>query len=199
MPDDVTIDGIPIATDDVGGGKHAQLFKQLEGGDGTRVRLDKAEDTPHASGDGGYMLLAVRRDTEGSLTDISGDYHPFLVDGSGRLRVQLGAVALGAGQTLKQAAISASATGDNTIVAAVTGKSLYVVSYEFIVANAVTTRWKSGTATNLGGAQTYAANSGMTRQGNPWSPLFWTTSGEALVLNLSAAVAVGGLLTYFEG
>lgn len=45
-----------------------------------------AEDNPHASGDAGYMALAVRKDTEGALAGTDGDYAPIQVDSLGRLR-----------------------------------------------------------------------------------------------------------------
>ncbi len=43
------------------------------------------EDDPHASGDSGVMVLAVRNDAPSSLADLDGDYIPFTTDSTGRL------------------------------------------------------------------------------------------------------------------
>lgn len=45
------------------------------------------EDTPHVSGDSGTMVLAVRKDSTGTLADTNGDYAPLQVDADGRLKV----------------------------------------------------------------------------------------------------------------
>lgn len=44
-----------------------------------------AEDATHTTADVGIECLAVRADTAATTTDSTGDYHPLLVDGSGRL------------------------------------------------------------------------------------------------------------------
>lgn len=49
--------------------------------------IDKPEDSAHASGDYGVMLLAVRKDTATALAGTDGDYIPVIVDSSGRLHV----------------------------------------------------------------------------------------------------------------
>lgn len=51
------------------------------------IRGQHDEDAAHSSGDPGLFMLAVRNDTEGSLVSADGDYAPFQVDSSGRLRV----------------------------------------------------------------------------------------------------------------
>jgi hypothetical protein len=48
-----------------------------------------AEDSPHASGDFGSFVMAVRNDTETSLVDNNGDYAPFQVNSVGRLKVDM--------------------------------------------------------------------------------------------------------------
>ncbi len=53
--------------------------------------LTHTEDTQHASGDKGPMLLAVRKDTAPSaLAGTDGDYIPVITDGNGNLWVSLG-------------------------------------------------------------------------------------------------------------
>jgi hypothetical protein len=52
------------------------------------THLGKAEDAPHASGDTGVMLLGVRSDAGGALTDTDGDYAPISLNAAGRVRVE---------------------------------------------------------------------------------------------------------------
>lgn len=104
-------------------------------------------------------------------------------------------------QQIKSAAIAASSSGDNTVVAAVTGKKIRVLGYVLVANAAVNTKWKSGASTDKTGLLYNAANGGVSASvvADP-GEVFWfeTTSGEALVLNLSAAVAVGGHVVYQE-
>ena len=55
--------------------------------------LAKSEDVAHASGDKGIMALVVRKDTAAALAGADGDYAPLEVDASGRLWVNVGAMA----------------------------------------------------------------------------------------------------------
>ena len=52
-----------------------------------------AEDRAHASGDEGFMVLAVRQDAVAVLA-ADGDYIPFSIDASGSLRVTLAGAAV---------------------------------------------------------------------------------------------------------
>ena len=105
---------------------------------------------------------------------------------------------------MKFAAISASSSGDNTVVAAVTGKKIRVLNYTAIAAGSVSITWKSGASTSLSGAMPLAANGGAAPSAGAQTPigqipLFETAQGEALVLGLSGAVLVAGHLTYVLG
>lgn len=98
------------------------------------------------------------------------------------------------------ATISTSASGDTTLVAAQPGRKIRVVSYTVIAAGDVSVKFKSG-STDITGAMPLTTNGGAAPSGSGLAPsgfagLFETASGEALVINLSAAVAVGGHLTY---
>jgi hypothetical protein len=102
---------------------------------------------------------------------------------------------------MKYAAISASSSGDNTIVAALDGQKIVLLNYTLIAAGNVGVTWKSGASTSLSGAMAMAANGGAAPSAGPLTPagvvgLLETAPGEALVLGLSAAVAVGGHITY---
>lgn len=101
---------------------------------------------------------------------------------------------------MKYAAISASSSGSNTVVAAVTGKRIRVLSYVMVAAGDVTATWQSA-STNLSGGMALAANGGAAPSAGQATPggligQFETNQGEALNLNLSAAVSVAGHLTY---
>lgn len=97
---------------------------------------------------------------------------------------------------LLRVAIAASTSGDNTLVAAVTGKKIVVVSGMLIAAAAVTVRFESGAGgTALTGQMALPANGGFVL---PYDPAghFMTASGTLLNLELSGAIAVAGYLNY---
>lgn len=105
----------------------------------------------------------------------------------------------GTALTPKFAKISVSSSGANTIVSAVTGKKIRVLSWDCVANAAVNFKWQSHTTpTDLTGLYYMAGQgNGVARAFNPVG-YFETVSGEALDLNLSAAVAVGGSLVYVE-
>jgi hypothetical protein len=109
-------------------------------------------------------------------------------------KIQDGLTAL----TPKFAIISESSSGDNEVVAAVTGpdKKIRVLSYVLMTNAAVNAKWRSA-STDKSGLLYCGANGGAVA---PFSPVghFETVAGEALNLNLSGAVAVGGHVTYVE-
>lgn len=96
---------------------------------------------------------------------------------------------------VSQAIVAESSSGDNEVVAAVTGYKIRVVQAFVMAAGAVNAKWKSGSGTDLTGLGYPAANGGYVL---PFSPAGWfeTASGQALNLNLSSAVAVGGVIGY---
>ena len=107
--------------------------------------------------------------------------------------IQNGTTAL----TPKFATIACSSSGDNTIVYAVTSKKIRVLAYVITASAAVNAKWKSLSTGDKSGLLYMAANGGAAP---PFCPTghFETAAGEALALNLSSAVAVGGHLTYVE-
>lgn len=98
---------------------------------------------------------------------------------------------------VKFAAINAASSGDNTIVAAVSGKCILVVGMFLLCADIVSLTVKSGASTSLTGAMPFAGKGGMVL---PFQSAghFKAAAGEALVFNLSAAVQVSGGLAYIE-
>lgn len=70
--------------DESGAGTGPFSFFQVLGADG--VKLAKAEDAAHASGDEGFQMLGVRKDTAVAL-GADGDYHPPIFDSTGKLWV----------------------------------------------------------------------------------------------------------------
>jgi hypothetical protein len=102
------------------------------------------------------------------------------------------------GITVLFSSISASSSGDNTVIAADGTRKIKVLQYTIISAGTVNVTMKSGAGTSLTGAMPLVANSGVA---SPFvSPaqghLLETAVNQALVLNLSGAVAVTGHLTY---
>lgn len=100
--------------------------------------------------------------------------------------------------TPKFALISTSSSGASTVVAAVTSKKIRVLRWSLSSNGAVNVKWQSHvTPTDLTGlhymTQFATAGGAYCPQG-----IFQTVSGEALDINLSGSVAVGGELTYVE-
>lgn len=99
---------------------------------------------------------------------------------------------------VKYAVIDAATSGDNTIVAAVTGKKIRVISCWLVSGGTVTTRWESAASgTALTGQATLAVNTGYVLPHNKdgW---FETVAGQLLNLELSGGVTVDGSLSYVE-
>ncbi len=106
--------------------------------------------------------------------------------------------ASGTSLTPKFAKTTASSSGTTTIVAAVTSKKLRVIAWEVVANAAVNFKWQSAGTTDLTGLYYMAGQGGgVARAYNPVG-YFETISGEALSINLSGAVAVGGSLVYVE-
>ena len=94
------------------------------------------------------------------------------------------------------AALNASTLGDNVTVTGVGGKKIRVLKYTVLASGTVAVKFRTSTGpSDLTGPMSLAANSGV---GGAFCPigLFETASGDNLLLNLSAATAVGGHLTY---
>lgn len=100
--------------------------------------------------------------------------------------------------TPKFAVITASTSGATTIVAAVGGKRIRVLRMSLMSNGTVNVKWQSHvTPTDLTGLYYFVANTGWVEGYCPVG-IFQTVSGEALDINLSGNVAVGGSLTYVE-
>lgn len=92
--------------------------------------------------------------------------------------------------------IVASSSGATTIVSLVSAKRIRVVAVQLIANAAVNIKWQSHVSpTDISGLAYLAANGGYVLSYNPvgW---FQTVAGEALDINLSSSVAVGGSITY---
>jgi hypothetical protein len=103
----------------------------------------------------------------------------------------------GVAKPIKYAKIAAASNGSNELVAAVTSKKIRLISYNFIGSGAVNAKFQSASTDKSGLKYIAAAGGGICA---PFNPGGWleTASGEALNLNLSGAVAVGGELSYIE-
>ena len=100
--------------------------------------------------------------------------------------------------TIKHAKIDVASSGDNTLVAAVSGKQLLLLSCVLISAGAVNARFEDGAGgTALSGQMNLTTNCGFTA---PFNEGGWciTSSNTLLNLELSAAISVDGFLSYVE-
>ena len=100
-----------------------------------------------------------------------------------------------------RAAVSAASSGDNTLVAAVSGKKIKVLSLVLVAASAVTVRLESGAGgTALTGVMSLVANGDLkvvfpiTEPGYHWVE---TAAGALLNLELGGAVQVSGCIVYY--
>ena len=164
-------------------------------------------------GDGQNITFGARTDNKSALTDASSISFMSVAKNisyclqaiiAGPLTVALDTSRLinssnSTVQVPKFATIVASSSGATTIVAAVTGKRIRVLSLRLTAAAAVNAKWQSHTApTDITGLNYYAAAGG--GEVLPFNPVGWfqTIAGDALDINLSNAIAVGGHLTYVE-
>lgn len=101
---------------------------------------------------------------------------------------------------MANAAISASSSGDNTIITGVSNRVIEVLQYTFTVSDNCTVTWKSG-STPISGALSITAAGGIVSssapvQGGELYPILKCAQNESLVANLSAAVTMAGHVTY---
>lgn len=115
-----------------------------------------------------------------------------VVSGDNSATVYAGTTAM----TPKWAAVSTSTSGDQSIIALVASRKLRVLAAFLSFAGTVNVKWRSNT-TDLTGLTYGIANSGLVL---PYNKAGWfeTASGQALNLNLSASVGVGGAVQYVE-
>ena len=102
-------------------------------------------------------------------------------------------------QLVKRAAIDAASSGDNTLVAAVSGKKIRVLAAFFtMTGTAVTIRFEDGAdGTALTGQMGPTAGQTLVL---PFNPVGWFETSAATLLNmeLSGAQSVDGVLVYIE-
>jgi len=97
---------------------------------------------------------------------------------------------------VQYAVVDHAASGDNTLVAAVTGKKIRVVSLCMVAAGTVLARFESGAGgTALTGQMSMAANTQIMLQYNP-AGWFETAAAALLNLELSAAISVDGVVGF---
>ena len=98
----------------------------------------------------------------------------------------------------KRAKIDNATSGDNELVAAVTGKAIRVVDVMLVSTGTVNARFESSAGgTALSGVINLTAQAGFA-PGYNRAGHFQTVAGEALNLELSGAVSVDGWLVYVE-
>lgn len=98
----------------------------------------------------------------------------------------------------KRVAVSAAGAGNNTLIAAVTGKRIRVYQVLLVAAGTVTLKFQSGAGgTDLTGAMALATSVGFS---SGWNPVghFETAAGALLNASLGGAVSVAGWIVYAE-
>lgn len=129
------------------------------------------------------------------------DHHDVLAGLMAQMLDQLEEIAAElAGAPVRFAPIRARDSGDNTIIGPSSGGvvgRLQVVSYVLVAKTAVDVLWKAG-GREISGTLGLGATSAVSARGTRREPLLETDPGEELLLNLSAAVTVGGHLAYVE-
>lgn len=111
-----------------------------------------------------------------------------------KIREQLGPDGT-APATIKDAVISLSATG--TVVPAVAGKKIRVISFVVSLNAAINVKWQSNGVTDLTGFLHFDVKGGAVF---PYNPHGWfeTAVGQPLTLFLSGASSTGGIVNYVE-
>lgn len=93
--------------------------------------------------------------------------------------------------------VDTATSGDNTLLASVTGQKIYVYSGMIVAAGAMTTTLKDGTTT-LTGAMTMATGTPLVFRPTVDDRPLWIISGN-FVLNLSGATQVSGYFYCAQG
>lgn len=100
------------------------------------------------------------------------------------------------GYQIERTAISINAAGDSTLVAAVSGHRIRVVSL-WLVSNGTTeVKFQSGASSDLSGPL-WLENQSKFDLSEAEYGHFETVEGEALTINLTTKIRLGGSLTYF--
>lgn len=193
---DPVTDGNPVPVKVMSGGGGG-------GGDATAAKQDEQTELLDDISAKLDAATAIDQTTPGTtngvvILDSSGN----AIDQSATVNVAQDVNAMKNGSTSltpKFAKIAAASSGNNTVIAAVTGKKIRVLSYNFMGNGAVNAKFQDGAGgTDLTGLK-YIAAAG---QGISvaHSPVGWfeTTANTLLCLNLSGAVAVGGEIVYVE-
>lgn len=89
-----------------------------------------------------------------------------------------------------QVAVSLNSSGDHTVVAAQSGKSIQVLRAVLTLSEESTVQFKSG-SNNLSGPMTCTSLMFTDETGSPW---FVTNVSEALVIDIGTSVVCGGFL-----
>jgi hypothetical protein len=98
---------------------------------------------------------------------------------------------------LSSSSVSVSSSGNNTLVAGVSGKTVRVFKLVLVFSAAANATFQDGSSTALSGAIPMLANGSIVLDFDtvPW---YVTSSGNAFVLNLSTGVTVTGTVYYTQ-
>lgn len=97
-----------------------------------------------------------------------------------------------------QTKIDFALTGDNTVVAAVTGKPIRIIAMVIVVSADTAITMKDGTGTALTGAMSLLANGAVVLD-PATMPWFVTSAGNGFVINQSGTAQISGRIYYTVG
>lgn len=158
-----------------------------------RIRTSKGSNFSSPTGIINTIPVGQYVSSPPSLTN--NNFNSLMLDVNGNLLV---AQSASLQVTLQYAAIAASSSGDNTLIAAVSSKKIYVYAFELSFSGTVNAKFTDGASgTNVGGLYYGVANAGAANAVTPPSYLWAGSTNTALIINLSAGVAVGGAIRYW--
>jgi hypothetical protein len=95
------------------------------------------------------------------------------------------------------ATINISSSGDNTVIAGVSGKIIKIYRMLMLANSSASITFKDGASTSLTGPMLFGGSGGMVLdfQEEPW---FTTSATNDFIVNLSSAVQVSGSIYYIQ-
>lgn len=153
------------------------------------------EDTASINAGKGIPPLAVRTAAPADTSTTDGDFEYLLIK-DGRLYTRT-KIDFQTTKALTNAAVTASSSGENTLVSGTAAQTIRVFKIVLVAASAASVSFKDAAGgTSLTGAMPLTANGAMVLESNDGEPLFVSATAGAFILNLSAAVTVTGFVQY---
>lgn len=208
--DVITVQGItamtPLKVDGSGVTQPVSGTVTVQQATASNLKVDLSGTAANATAikvDGSAVTQPVSYATTGHGTATGALRVELPTDGTGVVGLNSGTNAIGktwiSYQTIKaltNASVSASSSGDNTIVAGTAAQTVRVFKLVLVAASAVSVTIKDGAGSSLTGAIPLVANGSLVIDAPDGEPEFITSSGNGFIVNLSSAVTVTGWVQY---